>query len=345
MKREVHMLPFVLIALLCGVTGIACSGKKDSGTTGTASAEKQPFVLKYNCVKSATDPDFIMWNQAWDKAEELSKGTLKIERYSSEALGKTVDMLEAASLGNPVIQDCDASHLGTLIPDFTILMHPYLITEPGQIEYLWKSEWGQKISKELEAKGLHLISLVYFGTRHLISNKEVRTRADTKNMLIRCAATKMWNQVALTLGGNPTNTAWSEVYQALSQGVADGAESPVSLLYSAKLYEVRKHISLTGHLVATTAQVMSQSVYESLPAEAKAALDNVGFAQCNIAIDYVQSQEAEWRQKLESEGVKFNEVDKTDFIAAAADVSKAFPEWTPGLYGTIRDILKNYKPR
>jgi TRAP-type C4-dicarboxylate transport system substrate-binding protein len=342
MKKKEKFLFAAVVVLLFAIIGTACSGKKDSGTVA---AEKEPVVLKYNCVKSATDPDFIMWNQAWDKAEGLSNGTLQVERYSSEALGKAVDMLEAASLGNPVIVDCDASHLGTLIPDFTILMHPYLITEPEQIEYLWKSEWGQKISKELEAKGLHLISLVYFGTRHLISDRAVRTRADTKNMLIRCAATKMWNQVALTLGGNPTNTAWSEVYQALSQGVADGAESPVALLYSAKLYEVRKNISLTGHLVATTAQVMSQSVYESLSPEAKAALDKTGLDECKIAIEYVQGQEAEWRQKLEAEGVVFNDVDKTAFIAAAADVSKAFPEWTPGLYNTIMDILKGYKPR
>jgi TRAP-type C4-dicarboxylate transport system substrate-binding protein len=332
----------VLITLFAGCSG---SSSTNSSSPPAAVETKTPYVLKYNCVKSATDPDYAMWNAAWDKAEAASNGTLKIERYSSEALGKAVDMLEAATMGNPVIQDCDASHLGTLIPDFTILMHPYLITEPGQIEYLWRSDWGQKISKQLEDKGLHIVSLVYFGTRHLISNKEVRTRADTKNMLIRCAATKMWNQVALTLGGNPTNTAWSEVYQALSQGVADGAESPVSLLYSAKLYEVRKHISLTGHLVATTAQVMSQPVYESLAPEAKAALDKIGLEECQIAIDYVQSQEADWREKLEAEGVKFNEVDKTDFIAAAANVSKAFPEWSPGLYDTVMNALKGYKPK
>jgi tripartite ATP-independent transporter DctP family solute receptor len=343
MKRNVRILFVALVALALSVVAAACSSKKN--VEAAENVEKTAVVLKYNCVKSSMDPDFIMWNKTWDKAEELSSGALKIERYASEALGKAVDMLEAASLGNPVIQDCDTSHLGALIPDFNVFQNPYLITEPGQIEYLWKSEWGQKLSSNLEAKGLHLISLVYFGTRHLISNKEVRTRADTKNLLIRCAPTKMWNQMVLTLGGNPTNTAWSEVYQALSQGVADGAESPVALLYSAKLYEVRKHISLTGHLVATTCMVMSQAVYESLPSEARAALDRAGSEQPKIAIEYVQGQEAEWRQKLEAEGVVFNEVDKTDFITAGAKVQEAFPEWTPGLYDTVKDLLKNYKPQ
>jgi TRAP-type C4-dicarboxylate transport system substrate-binding protein len=159
-------------------------------------------------------------------------------------------------------------------------------------------------------------------------------------MKIRNAATKMWNEVTKTLGGNPTNTAWTEVYSALSQGVADGAESPLSLLYSPKLFETRDHISLTGHLVATTSVVMSQQVYDSLPEQAKKAIDEVGSAYPAKRATQIQEIEKEYRTKLEEEGVKFNEVEKDAFIEASKNVTNAFPEWTPGLYDKMIQAIE-----
>jgi len=250
-------------------------------------------------------------------------------------------MIEAITQGAPILQDCDPSHLSDYIPDFAIFMHPYLFTEPEHIEKVWKSEIGQDLCRQLEAKGLRIVTLVYFGTRNLISNKAVYTREDTKNIKIRCAPTKMWIEIAKVLGGNPTITAWTEVYTALSQGVADAAESPISLLYSARLCEPCKYISLTEHLVAPTAILMSQKVYESLSPEGQAAIDKVGSAYPPKRIELVRSQEKEFIRLMKEEGVKFNEVDKTGFMEAAKSISQSFPEWTPNLYDDIRAVIEN----
>jgi TRAP-type C4-dicarboxylate transport system substrate-binding protein len=218
------------------------------------------------------------------------------------------------------------------VPDFAVFMHPYLFKKPEDIAKAWTSDLGQRMEKELHTKGLRIVTAVYFGTRHLLSNREVKARADTAGMKIRNAPTKMWNEVSKVLGGNPTNTAWSEVYSALSQGVADGAESPLSILYSAKLHEARKNLSLTGHLVATTSIVMSQKVYEGLPEDARKAIDTVGRSYPEKRAKQILAIENEFRGKLEQQGVKFNDVDKSGFIEASKEVSKAFPEWTPGLH-------------
>jgi len=306
-----------------------------------AFAKEGVTILKFNTPLPSMDPNFGYWSEFCQNIEDESNGTLNIQMYASESLGKAIDMVEATTQGAPVLQDCDPTHLADYVPDFAIFMHPYLFTKPEDIEKVWKSEIGQNLSRQLEAKGLRIVTLVYFGTRNLISNKAVYTREDTKNMKIRCAATKMWIEVAKVLGGNPTNTAWSEVYTALSQGVADAAESPVSLLYSCKLYEACKNISLTEHLVASTSIIMSQKVYENLPPEAQAALDKVGSAYPPKRIALERAQEDEFIRLLKKEGVKFNEVDKSAFMEAAKSVSQNFPEWTPNLYNDIRAVIEN----
>jgi len=255
-------------------------------------------------------------------------------------LGKTVDMIDTISLGAPVLQDSDPSHLSNYVPDFSTFMAPYLVKKPEDIEKLWNSDTVKDMEAKLSEKGLRVVTLVYFGTRHLLSNREVKARPDTAGMKIRNAPTKMWNEVSKTLGGNPTNTAWSEAYSALEQGVADGVEAPLSLLYSSKLYETRPNISLTGHVVATTSILMSQKVYDSLPDDAKKALDTVGRAESAKRIPKIQALETEFRKTLEDKGIRFNDVDKSSFFEAAAKVPDAFPEWTPGVYDKMNDIIK-----
>lgn len=348
MKRLLATFLIISLAFLTACGGGNNNTPAPGGNTGgdnnagqNTQDQVEPTVLKMNMVISNTDKTWKFWEEFAQELEEKSEGTLKVEIYPTESLGKTTDMIEAISKGAPILQDSDPSHLADYVPDFAVFMHPYLFKEPNDIEQAWKSEVGQRMSKELEDKGLKIVTMVYFGTRHLISDREVVTRDDTKNMKIRNAPTKMWNEVTKTLGGNPTNTAWSEVYSALSQGVADGAESPLSLLYSAKLYEVRKHISLTGHLVATTSIVMSKEVYDNLPEQAKKAIDEVGSSYPPKRAAQVIEVEQEFRELLEAEGVKFNEVEKDQFIEAAKNVSDAFPEWTPGLYEEMLKAIED----
>ncbi|MFD1415901.1 DctP family TRAP transporter solute-binding subunit [Oceanobacillus jeddahense] len=329
---------FLVTVILFAITLAACSNSSNS-SEGAASGSSTT-TLKLNFVGSTSDPTYPLWEEFAKELEERSEGTLEVEIYPSESLGNTTDMIESISKGATVLQDSDPSHLSDYVDDFSIFMHPYLFQEPDDIEAAWKSDVGQRMSAELEEKGIKIVTAVYFGKRHLLSDVEVVTRDDTQGMKIRNAPTTMWNEVSKTLGGNPTNTAWSETYSALSQGVADAAESPLSLLYSSKLYETKDRISLTGHLVATTTIVMSTDVYDSLPPEAQKAIDEVGQELPDKRVADIEEIEVEYRQKLEDEGIKFNEIEPESFIEASENVSDAFPEWTDGLYEDMKKAIE-----
>ncbi len=311
-----------------------------SGLAAPSILSAQPVtLLRMNMVIGNQDPMFPMWEDFGNRIEEASEGTLKIEVFPTETLGKTVDMIEAVSRGAPVLQDSDPSHLYNYVPDFAVFMAPYMFKKPEDIRKAWHSDLVAGWEEQLQAKGLRVLTMTYFGTRHLLSKRQVMKREDTAGMKIRNAPTKMWNEVGRVLGGDITNTAWSEVYTALNQGVAEGAESPLSILYSAKLYETLPYISLTGHLVATTSIIMSQKIYDDLPEPAKNALDTVGRGYTDVRQPMIEGLESEYRGKLEEAGIVFNDVDKTSFVAAAADTPSQFPEWTPGMYEEMLKII------
>ncbi len=300
---------------------------------------QSPVLLRMNLVVGNQDPSFPMWQDFGRRIEEAAEGTLKVEIFPSETLGKTNDMIEAVSRGAPILQDSDPTHLYNYKSDFAAFMAPYLVKKPEDIGTLWNSDLVRGWEEEVQAQGVRVLTMTYFGTRHLLSNRQVETRADTAGLKIRNAPTKMWNEVGRVLGGNITNTAFSEAYTALSQGVADGAESPLSVIYSTKWYETKPYVSLTGHLVATTSILMSQKVYDGLPEAGKKALDTVGRGYTAVRQPQIVALEDEYRGVLEGAGLTFNDVDRSSFYDAAAQTPNEFPEWTPGLYDKINDII------
>lgn len=335
----------LILAGMMTLTLVAC-GNTDTSTDSGDSGESQgdateTTTLKFNLVKSTTDPQYEWYGRFWEDVNEATSGEVEGEIYTGESLGVTADVLEQAAQGEPVVADCDLAYLANYVPDMAAIMSPYLIQEPDQILKLWDSEVFQNLCAQLEEKGLHLIALNYEGTRNLITTDPVTCRSDVAPMKIRCASTTMWNSVVETLGGNPTNIAMSEVYQALSQGVVDGAEGVYSVIYSNKWYEVCKNITLTEHLVGYTAVVMSSEIYNSLSEDAKAGLDATAMDYMKEFLELSGGVQDEYKAKLEEEGVVISEIDKTEFIEAASKVPENFPEWSDGIVEELQAVLDN----
>ena len=339
---------FSLILALAMVLSLASCGQKTdapaSGDNNSTAAEDSsnavtPVTLKFNLVKNPTDVQYEWYSRFWDDLNKASNGEIVGEIYTGESLGVTADVLEQASHGEAVVADCDLAYLANYVPDMAAVMSPYLIQEPDQILKLWDSDVFKDLCSQLEAKGIHLIALNYEGTRNLWTKVPITSRADVSKLKIRCAATTMWNSVVETLGGNPTNIPMSEVYQAVSQGVVDGCEGVFSVIYSNKVYEVCKYVTLTEHLTGYTAIAMSSEVYNALSDDAKAALDQTAKDYMQEFLELSGGVQDEFRAKLEAEGVTVNTIDKAEFIEAAKSVPDNFPEWSDGILDKLQEAL------
>ena len=66
--------------------------------------------------------------------------------------------------------------------------------------------------------------------------------------------------------------AFSEVYLALQQGIADGQENPVPVIQSMGFQEVQKCLNLTGHIQSSLQILVNERVWKKLDAQQKQAL-------------------------------------------------------------------------
>jgi C4-dicarboxylate-binding protein DctP len=126
---------------------------------------------------------------------------------------------------------------------------------------------------KLEPKGIKGLSFWDNGFKSFSANTPIKTPADLKGKKLRIQSSKVLEEQIRTLGALPQVMAFSEVYQALQTGVVDGTENPISNLYTQKMHEVQKHLTLTDHGYLGYAVIVNKKFWDGLPADVRGQLE------------------------------------------------------------------------
>jgi C4-dicarboxylate-binding protein DctP len=90
---------------------------------------------------------------------------------------------------------------------------------------------------------------------------------------MRIQSSKVLDAQMRALGANPQVMAFSEVYQALQTGVVDGTENPPSNVYTQKMHEVQKNLTVSNHGYLGYAVIVNKKFWDGLPADIRTALE------------------------------------------------------------------------
>ena len=260
------------------------------------------------------------------RVDELSKGKIKVSVGGAAQFGDDVEMLTALRLGTLDISANSQGPMAGVVPQFGVIGLPFLFkTLPAAWKVL-DGPVGDELKKQADAKGLHMLAFWDNGIRHISNNARPITKPDDlKGLKIRTPSDPATIDTFAALGANPTPLKFSELYLALQQGVVDGQENPLMNIYSSKLHEVQKFISLTGHKYEMTVFVMSKMVWNKLSADDKKVIEQAALEARDLNRKLSAESDKDLRGKIEAAGVKFNEVDPAPFQAM---VKPVYEKWT-----------------
>jgi len=105
----------------------------------------------------------------------------------------------------------------------------------------------------------------------------VSTPEDLKNLLIRSPENEANVLTINAMGAKATTIPFTELFMALMTGVVDGQENPIARIYSMKFYEVQKYISLTNHVIESSALLMNEQSFNRIPEQYK----EIFFEECD----------------------------------------------------------------
>ena len=312
------------------------------GTLAGTPILAQEYEFRLPHVTSASEPIQDALVHFADLVHERSDGRISITVFPGGQLGTNQEMFEQVSLGAPIIALADPGYLSDYVPDFGVLNGPYLLDQPQDFTKILQSEWfAGMINRTREESEIELLSLNwFFGDRNVIANVPVRTVEDFNGLIIRVPPNVMWIATFDALGARGEQIAWSEVYGALATGVVDAAEAPLGSILGASLQESAKTISMTGHFYSWIGLMMNKDIFASMPEDLQEVLRTSSVDAGDYMTELVQSKQQELIAELEAQGVTFvTDVDRDGMRDATRWIYDAFPDWTPGFYETVREIL------
>jgi tripartite ATP-independent transporter DctP family solute receptor len=265
-------------------------------------------------------------------------GRISIQAQGSEQLGSDVEMLQAVQIGALDITVNSQGPLATIVPEAAIFGLPFLFSMPQEAWRILDGPIGDRLAALTEKQGLKVLAWWDNGVRHITNNaRPIKEPVDLHGIKLRTPKDPMTIDIFNTLGANPTPIAFGELYLALRQGTVDGQENPLVNIWSSKLYEVQKYLSLSGHKYEMTPFIVSPKTWQSLSVQDQKAIgDAVQLAKTYQRLELVR-QESMLLDKLVAAGIRVNTTNQYAFRQATKPVYKS---WRKKM-GAIVDELLN----
>ena len=258
-----------LVAALAATTSFSAFAQSAAAPTAAT-----PIIIKFSHVVATDTPKGQAAERFKAAAEKLTKGRVKIEVYPNSQLYKDKEEMEALQLGAVQMLAPSLAKFGPLgVKEFEVFDLPYLFPSKQALYNVTEGPIGKSLLQKLEPKGL--IGLAYWdnGFKVMSANKPLHAPADFKGQKMRIQSSKVLDAQMRALGANPQVLAFSEVYQALQTGVVDGTENPPSNMYTQKMHEVQKHVTVTYHGYLGYAVIVNKKFWEGLPADIRGQLE------------------------------------------------------------------------
>ncbi|MDR2708634.1 MAG: TRAP transporter substrate-binding protein DctP [Elusimicrobiota bacterium] len=205
-----------------------------------------------------------------------ASGLFKVKVFTAGSLSNdTDDLVTQALQGAPIIVPSDPGRIATnhKVPEFGILMAPYVLRDYRVLDKLLTTDLYKKWEQDFERQGVKLLTNNWYnGMRHFVTNKQVSKPSDLKGLRIRGFSTTIGLALAKALGYAQTSIPATDIFSAVQQKSLDGCEIQIPFTYSNRLYEVLKYNNMTSHYMLTSSLVMSAKFFNSLTPAQQALL-------------------------------------------------------------------------
>jgi C4-dicarboxylate-binding protein DctP len=245
-----------------------------AATVSFSAYAQAPIVIKFSHVVATDTPKGQAAERFKELAEKATKGRVKVEVYPNSQLYKDKEELEALQLGAVQMLAPSLAKFGPLgVKEFEAFDLPYIFPSKTALYNVTEGPIGKSLLQKLEPKGITGLAYWDNGFKIMSANKPLHTPADFRGLKMRIQSSKVLEAQMRALGANPQVLAFSEVYQALQTGVVDGTENPPSNMYTQKMHEVQKHLTVSNHGYLGYAVIVNKKFWDGLPADIRASLE------------------------------------------------------------------------
>ena len=298
---------------------------------GTSALAQTPIVIKFSHVVTSETTKGKAALKFKELAEERTKGKVKVEVFPNSSLYKDKEEIEALQLGAVQMLAPAVSKFGPLgLREFEAFDLPYLFDNAAELDKVTQGPIGKALLKKLDSKGIVGLAFWDNGFRNMSANKPLKKPEDAKGLKFRIPSSKVLDAEIRALGGIPQVMAFSELYQGLQTGVVDGTEATFSNIYSQKLHEVQKYITMTEHSALLYGVIVNKKFWDGLPPDIRTTLEGAMKDASKYAHELSQKENAESVEGVKKSGkatiITLTPAEKAEWKKAMVKTHKEFED-------------------
>jgi tripartite ATP-independent transporter DctP family solute receptor len=278
------------------------------------------------------------------EVEKRTSGRYKVQTFYSSALGAERESVEGVQLGTLDLTLTSTGPLPNFVPEVAILDIPFLFRDYAHARAVLDGPIGQELLAKFPAKGMVGLAWAENGFRHMTNSKRpVKQPDDLKGLKMRTMENPIHIEAYRQFGILPTPMAFTEVYTALQQGTVDGQENPLSVIEAAKLDQVQKYLSLTGHVYSPAIFLMNKAQWDRLSEADKQAF--LEAAREGVKANRARVDEDERKAVADLRAKGMNVVDNLDKARFQAVLAPVYEDFGKRFGQANIDRIKNYRPQ
>ena len=282
---------------------------------------------------TTTPSESSPWNIGAKKWAELVKertnGRVEITTFPNEQLSsgnqqKGIEQVAAgvtgASLHSTIIYS-------VIEPKLAVVSMPWIMPNNAAVDKAMKGAPGEKVKDLIRAKGIEPLAFGENGFRHWTNSKRpLATPDDMKGLKIRVPGMKMYISLFKAMGADPTSMSFSEVFTALQQGTVDGQENPISVIYTTKLNEVQKYMTICNYSYDPIVLGVNKKLWDSIDKDTQAIMKKAAEEAMALNIKLTREDEAKQLDEMKKKGLQVNVLTPEQIKVFQASVTSVYKE-------------------
>jgi len=289
--------------------------------TAAGLAQAQTIKLSLGHGSAPDNPRHIASLKFAELVKAKTNGQVEVTVSPSGQLGTDPALITAVRSCAVDITANSQGAFANVVPEYAAFGMPFLFSD---LPSAWKTmdgPVGKELADKTAEKGMVVLGYWDNGIRHMSNSKRpLNVPEDMKGLKMRTPPDAVTVDIMTAVGAQAQQIAFTELYVALQQGVVDGQENPLVNIKSAKLYEVNKFISLTGHKYEMTPFVMNKRSFDALSEANKKAVMEAAAEATKLQRNLAQEADNKLEAELKSLGAVINRANKAAFEKATANV-------------------------
>jgi len=319
------MKKVLFVSVLAGIIAISAS-------MSLAAAPELSLIIASNQT-DLTNPYSYGLDKFKEVAEKVSDGKIQVTVHKGTLGENESELVEKLTMGAADLVVSSPGFMTAIgVPEIDIFSLEYLFDSFEHWEKCLDGEFGKAMRSIVLDKTYNQFRIMGYwssSVRDVYAKKAVKSPADMKGLSIRTQSSQVQQNFFKGCGAIPTTVAWGELYQALQQGVVDGAENDYTNLTQKEHHKTAngKYISETHHDFTTRLFLMNGEKYDSLTDEQKNWINQAAEAATaeERAITYKMFGES--KQRAIKDGAiitEFSEIDIPALKAIAIPIQDEF---------------------